>query len=277
LLLSAEATAGDEADLPEEYAILNLSIFMADAGDEAITDKYVYQSSVAVSSPSPDCLGCRQVKLPLDPAALARKDIYVIANYDNIAQLNAVQTVADLQALTTSRLRNEVRLSTTRGLPMYGESLDIDLTDTASDPPHIRLARTCAKIQVDLLFTDASWIGTNNYFRVENVAPYTYFVPNADFSISVTDLIEYPQVFLNQQTGSPQCFSGVAYIYESTRVPHITLYTVVGGKAREYVLSTNFPLPTRNRMYHILVEIYPPLPGATRGGEGEIQVSSVLK
>ncbi|MDR0939633.1 MAG: hypothetical protein LBN29_09875 [Mediterranea sp.] len=269
LLLSAEASGGGVADLPEEYAILNLSLFMAEPGGDELTDRFVYQPSTPIASADPGCLGCRQVKLPVDPTTLGRKDIYVIANHDNVAALGDLRTVTDLKNLRTTRMRNEGRILLSRGLPMYGESPDTDL-GAATSPTHIRLSRVCAKIQVDLTFTDPSWTGSNNYFRVEDAASYTYFAPNANFSIGADELIEYPQIILIQQDA--QRFSGTAYIYESARVPHITLYTVVGGRPREYVLSTNFPLPTRGRMYHISVEIFPPLEDATRGEGGEARV-----
>jgi hypothetical protein len=259
LLLSAvgsEAT-DSEANLPEEYAILNLSIFMADAGSETFSERFVYQSFTAV--PGSGIHGCQQVRLPIDPATVGHKDIYVIANYDNIANLHAISTLSDLKALRTPRVAIGNMISIQRGLPMYGESLNVDLSGSATQPVPVDLIRTCAKFEFILSFPDPEWIGTNNRFTILEAQSYTYFVPNPDV-VPREDLIQYPQIILTPQADDPSLFKGVVYIYESEyHLSFISVQTVVDGKSKEYVIDKSVPLPARNQMYSILVEILAPL------------------
>ncbi|MDR0955278.1 MAG: hypothetical protein LBM20_07885 [Rikenellaceae bacterium] len=255
---SSEETDSD-ANLPEEYAILNLSIFMADAGSETFSDKFVYQSFTAV--PGSGFKGCQQVRLPLDPATVGHKDIYVIANYDNVAGLSAINTLSDLKALRTPRVAAGNKISIERGLPMYGESLDVDLSGSATQPVQVDLIRTCAKIEFTLSFPDPSWVGTNSRFTVLEAQSYTYFVPNSDV-VPLTDLVQYPQIILTPQPEDPSVFKGIVYIYESKyHLSFISIQTVIGGKSREYVIDKSVPLPVRNQMYSVLVEILHPLTG----------------
>jgi hypothetical protein len=259
--------ATDEADnLPEEYAVLNLSLFLTDAGSEDVTDRFVHQPSTSVRSV--DMLNCRRVSLPLDAAVLSRKDIYVVANYDDKATLESIRTLDDLRALTTPKLQGtRYMITTERGLPMYGEALDVDMSRLEEAPLNMMLQRLCAKIEVLVDFTDPTWVGTNNRFAIDNAASYTYFVPNSSFSIAAADLVSYPGIMMEQLSDTQ--FRHISYVYESMTLPYMQLYTVVGGKLREYVAKDNFPLPVRNRLYHVLIEMLPPLTaGTTRSATG---------
>jgi hypothetical protein len=258
MIMSAAAASDPVYNLPEEYAILNLSVFVADAGSETITDKFVYQSFTA--DPSSGDPSCQKVTFPSNFKRTGSKDIYVIANHNNAASLTAVNTVSDLRGLRTPQLSQGHLIPFERGLPMYGESLGVELSDTTTEPLHITLIRTCAKIDFNLSFPDPTWVGTNNRASILQAQSYTYYVPNSD-QIPDTDLVQYPEVTLRPQP-DPTKFQATIYIYESKYyLSYISIKTVVGGKNKEYVVNNNVPLPVRNHMYSVLVEILHPLTG----------------
>jgi hypothetical protein len=250
--ISPSRAVGDADNLPEEYALLNLSFFLADAGGSTFTDRFIHQPSTPIASTDGDCIGCQKVTLPSEIGALVRKDIYVVANFDHTDKLAAIATVADLEALTTPKLLVNNNLTIERGLPMYGMLTNVDLTE-GSLPVRVMLQRTCAKIRVTLTFTDPADIGSNNRIELHDVAPYTYFVPGTGFSLSPEELINYSQVTLKQTTA--QTFEGVMYLYESTTLPYLKLYTIVNGIEKIYTAKDHFPLPVRNRLYDIDIEI----------------------
>jgi hypothetical protein len=257
LLLAPLRAATDDADnLPAEYNILNLSIFLTDAGSNTITDKFVNQPFSAATDVS--IMNCKLVNLPTELSAQPAKDVYVIANFDNVAAMNAVQTVDDLKALQTPTLVTPNILTTGRGLPMFGETDAVDFsTATTDNPPSVMLIRTCAKIRVTLTFPDATWVGTENMFVIENAPAYTYFVPNS-FALPSTAFFDYPRIMFSQN--SPQEFVSTTYIYESSTPPRLHLYTTVNGVAKDYLANSNFPLPVRNYLYDIQIQILKPLP-----------------
>jgi hypothetical protein len=252
----------EEADnLAEEYAILNLSLFLTKAGDSIVTDKYVFSSFRAADGSSTQ--NCQVITLPPEVSEGGAKDIYVIANCDNATALNSIETVGDLRALTTTKLHGVNNMLTTeRGLPMYGEYLNAELNNTDTTPINIRLLRLCAKLDITLTFTNDTWIGTNNRFGIDHAASYTYFVRNDAFVIDSLDLVYYPLIAMEQQAAN--VFHHIAYVYESKVLPFMHLYTVINGKLYEYVAKDNFPLPVRNRMYAVEIEILEPLSAETR-------------
>jgi hypothetical protein len=265
MLLSVLSAAGDDNNLPEEYAVLNLSLFLTDAGGSIVTDKYVH---VAFHD-APDAMGIRNCQAITLPAALLtadRKDIYVVANYDNTTDLSAIATLDDLRQLSTPRLRGVSNmLLATRGLPMFGSLMNVDLSATTI---RIDLIRLCAKLDVTLTFTDPTWLGTNNRFGVDNAAAYTYYIYNDSFVIDDADLVYYPLITMKQV--DTNVFRHIAYVYESKVLPFMHLSTVIDGEQHDYVAKDNFPLPVRNRLYDVDIEILPPLPSTTRaeGSEG---------
>ncbi|MDR0907572.1 MAG: hypothetical protein LBM63_03045 [Rikenellaceae bacterium] len=256
--MTLAALGGSEAiyNLPVEYAILNLSIFVADAGSETFTNKFVYQTfSANTSSDDPSC---KRVTFPSTFKPVGAKDVYVIANHDNAASLSAINTVADLRALRTPRLSQGHLIPFERGLPMYGESFGVEFSE--AEPVHIHLTRTCSKIDFNLSFPDPTWVGTNNRAAILEAQSYTYYVPNST-EIPATDLVQYPEVILRPQP-DPTKFQATIYIYESRYyLSYISIKTVVAGKNKEYVINSNVPLPVRNHMYTVLVEILHPLTG----------------
>ncbi|GHS99738.1 hypothetical protein FACS189421_10740 [Bacteroidia bacterium] len=257
-LRSANAL-NDPDNLVDEYAIVNLHVFLANPGTATITNKFINQAFTSANDTT--ILNSQWVTLPLDPSTLTNKDIYVIANCDDVASLNAVQTVSDIQALKTPQATAAAGLTTARGLPMYGQFLNANLiTSTTANPLTVMLTRTCAKMRVTLTFTGASYIGSNNTFAIENAAAYTYYVKNDTFKIATSNLVNYPQMTFTQNTA--QQFQAITYVYESLQLPRLHLYTTLNGTPTEFIASANFPLPVRNYLYDIQIQILPQLAAA---------------
>jgi hypothetical protein len=249
--------ANDTDNLPEEYAINDLSIFLTEVGSNTVVNKYVHQSFSPVNDTA------KLVALPLDPTTVARKDVYVIANCADITSLNAIQTLDDMKALQTPLATTTAGLATTQGLPMYGQSLNTNLSNTSvGNPALVPLIRACAKLQITLSFPDNSWIGTGNEFMIENAAPYTFYIKNNSFTFNASDLISYPQIAFNQiDVQNYQC---IAYVYESSQAPALHVYTTINSTAKEYIVDSNFPLPVRNNFYDIQIQIFPPANANTK-------------
>lgn len=237
--------AGDPDDLPAEYAVKNLSVFLAAPGSNTVLNSFIHTGF----SPSGD--NCTLVSLPLDPATAAFRDIYVVANCSDIASLNAVAAIGDIKALATPQgpLTTAVMLSS--GLPMYGQAANVNLGGTsAASPANIALTRSCAKLRVTL---ENAAAGADNAFIVENTAPYTLYAPGNPLTFGAPGLIAYPQVALDPvSTGE---YEGITYIYESVQSPRLRILTSINGAGREYVASSNFPLPVRGYLYDIRVKI----------------------
>ncbi|MDR0811912.1 MAG: hypothetical protein LBN23_06560 [Paludibacter sp.] len=246
------AAADDETDnLAGEYKIVNISVFLADANSNTISDKFVHQSFTSITS---GIQNCKSVNLPLDPTIIPRKDVYVIANFADNAALQAISTVDDIKRLKTPQITNTQTLDTIIGLPMYGESRNVNLSiATAAAPAQITLIRACAKLRITLTFPDASWLGTNSNFVIENAAPYTYFVKNDTANIAQSAFVNYQPI--NFTAVSAQQFVGIAYVYEASVSPRLHIFTTIDGARHNYTASSNFPLPVRNYLYDIDVQI----------------------
>ncbi|MBF0647969.1 DUF4906 domain-containing protein [Dysgonomonas sp. GY75] len=253
--------AGGPDDLPAEYAVKDLSVFLAAPGGTAVLNSFIHTGF----SPSGD--HCTLVSLPLDPAAAAFRDIYVVANCGDIASLNAVTSVGDIKALATPQgpLTTAVMLSS--GLPMYGQAATINLGGTSpASPAGIALTRACAKLRVTL---ENAGAGADNAFIVENAAPCTLYAPGNPLTFGAPDLIAYPQVALDPvSTGE---YEGITYIYESIESPRLRILTSINGTDREYVASSNFPLPVRGYLYDISIRVLP----SGLSGAMEVHTSNV--
>ncbi|GHU90747.1 hypothetical protein FACS1894155_09490 [Bacteroidia bacterium] len=258
--LKSTNDAGDPNDnLTEEYAIANLSVFLTDVGSNTVTDKYVHVAFSPVNDGS--VLNYQNVQLSgLDPATIENKDVYVIANCTDMTSLNAVQTVDDLKALRTPAVAGNSSLTTTGGLPMFGSLPNAKLSDaTANNPVSVTLVRTCAKLRVTLFFTGSGWVGANNSFTIGNAAPYTFYIRNDTYKFDISDLVSYTAIPLIPVSGDPQRFQNVTYLYESLQLPSLHLKTTIGADLKEYDILSNFPLPVRNHLYDIQIQILPPL------------------
>ncbi|GHT88956.1 hypothetical protein FACS189474_5100 [Bacteroidia bacterium] len=257
--LRSTNAVNDTNNLAAEYNIVNLHVFLTNPGSPTVTNKFINQAFTSANDTT--ILNSQWVTLPLDPSTLTNKDIYVIANCDDVASLDAVQTVSDIQALKTPQATAAAGLTTARGLPMYGQFLNANLiTSTTANPLTVMLTRTCAKMRVTLTFTGASYVGSNNTFAIENAAAYTYYVKNDTFKIATSNLVNYPQMTFTQNTA--QQFQAITYVYESLQLPRLHLYTTLNGTRTEFIASANFPLPVRNYLYDIQIQILPQLAAA---------------
>lgn len=244
------AALDDPDDLPDEYEIKDLSIFVASAGTNLITEKFIHHEFSSV-----DNTYNKLVNLPLEQAG-TMKDIYVVANCPDITALNAIQSVDDLKLLKTPVVENSSGLTTIQGLPMYGQIVNANLSGTTSEnPANIMLNRTCAKIRISLLFPDNSWLGIANSFMIENLAPYTFYISNNSFRFDPSELIAYPQI--NFEQVNAQEYHGVIYIYESQQLPLLHIYTTINDSEKEYIIGSSFPLPLRNYYYDIQIQALP--------------------
>ncbi|GHV56609.1 hypothetical protein FACS1894182_03500 [Bacteroidia bacterium] len=255
LFAPLRSAASDPDNLASEYNIVNLHVFLTNTGSATITNKFINQSFISTNDTT--VMNCKMATLPLDQTTVTSKDVYVIANCSDVTSLNAVQTVADLKALTTPQATTASGLTTDNGLPMFGQITNANLgASTTANPVSVMLTRTCAKLRITLTFTSASYTGSNNQFAIENASAYTYFVKNDTFKINSSQLLTYPQMPFVQQTARQ--FQGITYVYESLQIPRLHIYTTVNGTPKDYVASSNFPLPVRNYLYDIQIQIMPP-------------------
>ncbi len=244
-------------NLPEEYAIKNLSIFLTEVGSNTIVNSYRnIDFTPGDPNPAGDTLNHKQITLPLDPQTIGSKDIYVIANY--VGTLPAVTTVSQLKAIQTPAVTSTTGLTAANGLPMYGELLNRNLSGTsASSPALVHLTRTCAKFRVTLTFVDATYAGTNNSFTMANVPSYTLYGETTSITPPPA-LITYPATMMSPIATLQ--YQGVVYAYESmSAMPSITIHTTISGTAKTYKITTNLPVSSRNNLYDIDVKVYKPV------------------
>ena len=257
-------------NLPEEYAIQNLSVFLTDVvGSNTI--QYSYPDiafTPADPNPAGDTLNTKQITIALDPATIGQRDVYVVANYQGT--LPAITTVTQIQAIQTPEATTTTGLPTTNGLPMYGTLLNANLSSTSANAPAlVPLTRTCAKFRVTLTYTSATYAGTNNSFTMINVPTYTLYAGN---NAPPAALITYPETALPPM-GTLQ-YQGVVYAYESTVMPAISINTTINGAAKTYNITTNLPVSSRNNLYDIDVQIYPPVVASAGAPMGRAAICS---
>ena len=241
-------------NLPEEYAIRNLSVFLTEAGSNTIVYSYPNIAfTPADPNPAGDTLNHKLITLPLDPATIQRKDVYVIANHSGA--LPAVTTIDQLKAIQTPAATSAAGLPTTNGLPMYGTLLNANLSSTSANAPAlIPLTRVCAKFRITLTFVDATYAGTDNSFTMTGVPAYTLYAGNSN---PPTTLLTYPAAGLSPINTLQ--YQGVAYVYESMTMPAININTMIDGTAKTYKIETNVPVSSRNNLYDIDVKVYKPV------------------
>ncbi len=239
-------------NLPEEYAIKNLSIFLTEVGSNTSYPDISF--TPADPDPVDDTLNHKLISLPLDPTTIGVKDVYVIANYQGT--LPTVTTIDELKAIQTPTATTAEGLPTTNGLPMYGTLLNANLSSTSVNAPAlVPLTRVCAKFRVTLTFVDDTYAGTDNSFTIMNVPSYTLYGGNSVTPTSA--LITYPATDL-PSVGTLQ-YQGIAYAYESTIMPSIDINTTIADQVKTYKISTNLPVSSRNNLYDIDVKVYKPV------------------
>jgi hypothetical protein len=242
-------------NLPEEFAIKNLSVFLAEVGSNTIIERYP-NIGFTPADPNPvgDTLNHKLITLPLDPSTIGRKDVYVVANHSGAA-LPTITTVSQLKAIQTSAANAVAGLSTANGLPMFGELLNANLSGTSREAAAvIPLTRVCAKFRVTLTFVDAAYAGTGNSFTMIDVPTHTFYGGSGAGAVG---LITYPATTLSA-VGALQ-YQGVAYVFESMTVPTISVNTTINSEAKTYLINTSLPVSSRNNLYDIDVRIYRPV------------------
>ncbi len=104
-------------NLPEEYAIKNLSVFLTEVGSNTIISSYPNIGfTPADPNPAGDTLNHKLITLPLDPATIQRKDVYVDFQMEGPSRLRAT-----IQPIGTAE--GNVRIKT------------ITLPDSSTDGP----------------------------------------------------------------------------------------------------------------------------------------------
>ncbi len=252
-------------NLPEEYAIKNLSVFLTEAGSNTIVYSYPNIAFIPADPlPAGDTLNTKLISLPLDPTTIGKKDVYVIANYPGT--LPTITTIDQLKTIQTPAATSTAGLPATNGLPMYGTLLNANLSGTsASAPALVPLTRACAKFRVTLTYTDATYVGTNNTFTMINVPTYTLYAGNNN---PPTTLITYPAITLSSISALQ--YQGVAYVYESTTMPAININATIAGTAKTYKVDTNVPVSSRNNLYDIDVRVYKPVKASAKAADTNV-------
>lgn len=248
--INTRVTDNDNTEI--EQTVKNLSIFFTEPGSNIITHKFIYSGFNTVDD-------YRLVTLPLDPATVQTKDIYVIANYDDATSLNSVSNIDNLKTLTTPKVNKTNNLLPQNGFCMYGNTSAFNFNNGTNSPAIVNLERTCAKIRVNLTFPGNPDLGTNNSFLIENAAAYTYVIENQQTKLSANDYFTYAAPITLADNGA-KVYTNTAYVYEATVAPKLYIYTNIKSKQEEY--SANLPIPARNYLYDINVEIYEAIAGA---------------
>lgn len=235
-----------------EQTVKNLSIFFTEPGSTTITNKFIYAGFSTVDD-------YRLVTLPLDPATVKTKDIYVIANYDDTNSLNAVSTIENLKTLTTPKVNKTNNLLPDNGFCMYGNTSAFNFNDGTNSAAIVNMVRTCAKIRVNLTFPGDPELGTNNSFLIENAATYTYVIKNQQSGLTTKDYFTYAAPIKLADNGA-KVYINAAYVYEAISAPKLYIYTTIKDKQQEY--SAYLPIPERNYLYDINIEVYEGIAGA---------------
>ncbi|MCD7915029.1 MAG: hypothetical protein LUG96_07040 [Tannerellaceae bacterium] len=189
------------------------------------------------------------ITLPVDPADLLVKDIYVVANYDNQATLNALTTLDQLNALHTPEVDKTNNLDPLNGFCMSGSLVGFDFTDDAIQPATIPLERTCVKLRISLTFPLDPLLSTTNSYLIQRAATYTYVMENVTNVLPQEDYFNFAAPLPLTYDGV-QAYTDITYVYEASQAPVITLYTTVQD------FTAYLPIPRRNYLYDIAMEVY---------------------
>ncbi|MCC8035611.1 MAG: hypothetical protein LIO77_06750 [Rikenellaceae bacterium] len=237
----------DDDNLSSEQVINNISVFFADPGDDNIAYKYIFSGF----STSGDY---RIVTIPLEAEELQRKDIYVVANYDNAAALEAVTTITRLGQLQTPIIDKSNNLQAGDGFCMYGMRADFDFTDPTLGSPVVNVERTCAKMRITVTFPGNPRLSTDNSYLVARAASYTFLAENTGQSLPSDAYFNFASE--TELTPSGAMFTGTAYVYQAEVAPVLYIYTHINGSAEAQEFSANMPIPDRNYLYDLDVRIF---------------------
>lgn len=240
----------DEDNLESEQVMDNISVFFTEPSSEVITHKYVRTGFLPVDD-------YRLVTIPLNPAELQRRDIYVITNYGN-ASFNSVNTIYELETMQTPVVNKNNNLAAGTGFCMYGKTLDFDFNNATHSPAKVYAFRTCAKYRVRLTFPENPALGTNNSFLITDAASYTYIGENTGIEVPSKEYFNFSKAITLVPDGN-NGYTNNAYTYEASKAPKIHINTRINNSNREFV--ADLPVPKRNYLYDIDVRIYE---GSTR-------------
>ena len=240
------ATMIDEDNLENEQVINTIALFLTEPSSQKITYKYINIGSVNVD-------GCRLIALPLQLSELQKKDVYLITNYKDI-NLSVANTMDDINELTTPAVDKNHDLDPNEGFCMYGELLNYDFTDENSSAI-VNLERTCAKYRVTLTFPDNPVLSMDNTFVIANEASYTHIVNDLRTGIPDSDYFNIADPIILESDGSGKYINTV-YMYEAEKAPKIYIYTRINNSSQKQEFSTELPVPYRNFIYDIDIQIY---------------------
>lgn len=195
------------------------------------------------------------ISLPAEAAELLTKDVYVIANYDDEQELTTLTTLDEMRELWAPEIDKSNNLDPLNGFCMYGTLSDVDFMDQANYPVTVSLIRTCAKLRVNLTFPGNSLLSTNNSFLIQHAATYTHVVPNFIVTLPTDDYFNFAAALPLADNGAG-VYTGNAYVYEANQAPVITIYTHLGGSTEEQAFTATLPVPQRNYLYDLMIEIY---------------------
>lgn len=246
----------DDDNLASEQVVDNISVFFTDPSSDDIVYSYV---DVGFSTSG----DYRVVSVPLEPADLGEKDIYVITNYDDFSVLEALTTITEMEQVRTPEIDKSNNLEAGQGFCMYGMLAGFDFTDTSAGSPIVNVERTCAKLRITLSFPGNPRLSADNSYLVAKAATYTYVMEETGNTLSPVDYFNFASE--TELTLSGTVFTGIAYVYEADELPQLYIYTHMNGSTEAQEFMTDLPLPERNYLYDLDVRIYEDI-GTTRSG-----------
>ncbi len=246
----------DDDNLAMEETIINLSVFFTEPSSTAIVYKYVF-TGFSISGEE------QVITLPLEATDLQTKDVYVIANYDDESELDDITTLDGIRALFTPEIGKSNNLDPSEGFCMFGHTYDVDFTDSSNFPVYVELVRSCAKFRINLNFPEDPTLSTNNTFLIQKAAKYTHVVENLVEVLPTTDYFNFAAPLPLNDNGR-QSYTNIAYVYESSQAPLLTIYTHINGEMEEQEFTATLPLPQRNYLYDLFIRVYEEEDASTR-------------
>lgn len=238
----------DDDNLESEQTIKNINVFFTEPSSDVIVEKYI----MAGFSIDGDY---QLISIPIEPEVLQEKDIYIIANYDDADKLEAITTVTEMKALMTPLSDKNNLLAPENGLCMFGTTPNFDFNSGSDEPAIVTLVRTCTKIRINLVFPENPTLSTNNSFLIVDAAKYTHVIENDKSTIPGDAYFTYATELPLTNNGLNQ-YVATTYIYESAKVPVLYIYTHMFDSPATQEYSARLPLPERNFLYNIKIEIY---------------------
>ncbi|MCD8260735.1 MAG: hypothetical protein LUD15_03975, partial [Bacteroides sp.] len=176
-------------------------------------------------------------------------------NYDDEKELTDITTLDEMKELWAPEINKSNNLDPLNGFCMYGSLPDVDFTDVTNYPVTVGLVRTCAKLRVNLTFPGNSLLSINNSFLIQRAATYTHVVPNSIVTLPMDNYFNFAAALPLTDNGAG-VYTGNTYVYEANQAPVITIYTHLGGSTEEQAFTATLPVPQRNYLYDLIIEVY---------------------